>query len=143
MSRGLLRPERILVGSLIVIATAAIVLWIAGSRLSSPANHPVGKLPADLQGSTVQFLSESGAIIQGWLISGARGGGAIILLHGVRGSRLDMVERARFLARAGYSVLLIDLQAHGESTGKHITFGYLESKDAQAAVEYLRTNLPG
>jgi len=64
-------------------------------------------------------------------------------MHGVRASRLDMLERARFLAAAGYSLLLFDFQAHGESPGHHITFGYLESKDAQAAVAFLRTNAPG
>lgn len=147
MAPGLLRPKRILVGSLIVIATAAIGLLVAGSLLSAPANRPVGNLPADLQGHAVEFPSESGATIRGWLIPGTKGNGgsggssgsgAIVLLHGVRGNRRDMLERARFLARAGYSVLLIDLQAHGESTGKHITFGYLESRDAQAAVEFLR-----
>ena len=34
-------------------------------------------------------------------------------------------------------VLLFDFQAHGESTGEHITFGYLE-RDAQAAIDFLR-----
>ena len=53
-----------------------------------------------------------------------------------------MLERARFLSHAGYSVLLFDFQAHGESTGQHITFGSLESKDAQAAVQFLRENAP-
>lgn len=143
MAKGLLSPKRILVGSLLVIATAAIALWIAGSLLSASANHRVGDLPADLQGRAVSFPSASGATVRGWLIRGGKGSGAILLLHGVRGSRLDMLDRARFLARDGYSVLLIDLQAHGESTGKHITFGNLESRDAQAAVEFLRTTLPG
>ncbi len=54
-----------------------------------------------------------------------------------------MLERARFLSRAGYAVLLFDFQAHGESAGNHITFGYLESKDAQAAVNFLRSKSPG
>src|SRR5688500_12469407 len=54
-----------------------------------------------------------------------------------------MVDRARFLSRAGFAVLLFDFQAHGESSGEHITFGYLESRDAQAAVEFLRTNAQG
>jgi fermentation-respiration switch protein FrsA (DUF1100 family) len=39
-------------------------------------------------------------------------------------------------------VLAFDFQAHGESVGKRITFGYLESRDVSAALEYLRTQLP-
>jgi uncharacterized protein len=66
--------------------------------------------------------------------------GTVILMHGVRANRLSMSNRARFLARAGYSVLLFDFQAHGESPGEQITFGYLESKDAQAAVVFLHQN---
>ncbi len=64
-------------------------------------------------------------------------------MHGVRGNRLDMLGRARFLLKENYSVLMFDFQAHGESAGNHITFGHLESRDAQAAVNFLRTNLPG
>ena len=54
-----------------------------------------------------------------------------------------MVGRARFLHRHGYSVLLFDLQAHGESVGDRITFGYLESDDARAAIAFMRRRLPG
>ena len=111
--------------------------------MTTPANQSVGNLPPDLQGRNVQFASGSGADIRGWFTPGKRGAGAIVLMHGVRANRLSMLERARFLCRAGYSVLLFDFQAHGESTGQHITFGYQESKDAQAAVSFLRANAPG
>ena len=40
------------------------------------------------------------------------------------------------------SVLLFDFRAHGESTGDRITFGALESVDARAALDFLRTELP-
>ena len=63
-------------------------------------------------------------------------------MHGVRASRLDMLDRARFLSNAGYSVLFFDFQAHGESAGTQITFGFLESRDAQAAVKFARTVAP-
>jgi len=42
------------------------------------------------------------------------------------------------LQQAGYSSLLFDFQAHGESPGPHITFGHLESANASAAVRVLR-----
>jgi fermentation-respiration switch protein FrsA (DUF1100 family) len=54
-----------------------------------------------------------------------------------------MLGRARFLYDANFSVLLLDLQAHGESEGERITFGYLESADARSGVEFLRQELPG
>jgi fermentation-respiration switch protein FrsA (DUF1100 family) len=97
----------------------------------------------DLHGRDVQFPSDSGSTIHGWLIPGKPGAGAVVLLHGVRSSRADMVGRARFLSVAGYTVLLFDFQAHGESPGRQITFGYLESRDARAAVQFLRASAPG
>ena len=49
-----------------------------------------------------------------------------------------MIDRALLLKDNGYSVLLIDLQAHGETPGEFISFGYLESESARKAVSYLR-----
>ena len=63
-------------------------------------------------------------------------------MHGVRADRTSMLDRARVLSRAGYSVLLFDFQAHGESPGHRITLGYLESMDAQASIQYLRERNP-
>jgi fermentation-respiration switch protein FrsA (DUF1100 family) len=54
-----------------------------------------------------------------------------------------MLARARFLKREGYSVFLVDLQAHGESEGDRITFGYREANDVRAAVEKLHELVPG
>jgi alpha-beta hydrolase superfamily lysophospholipase len=71
-------------------------------------------------------------------VTGDAGRGAVLLLHGVRSYRRSMLSRAIFLHDIGYSVLLINLQAHGESAGKRITLGYLESRDVVAAREFLR-----
>src|SRR5262245_44231828 len=118
-------------------------VWGAGSFLSRPANHSVGALPAHLQGRDVEFESGSGSKLRGWLISGRKGAGAVVLTHGFRGDRRQMLGRASFLSEAGYGVLFFDFQAHGESPGKQITIGYLESRDAQGAVEFIRKNCPG
>lgn len=63
-------------------------------------------------------------------------------MHSVRANRRSMLDRAGFLSQAGYSVLLFDFQAHGESPGEHLTFGWLESRDARAAVRYARSLHP-
>lgn len=117
--------------------------WLAGSALSWPVRRAVGELPRDLRGEAVTFSSASGATLKGWLLPGEPGQGAVILLHGVRGNRLQTLERARFLNQQGYTALLFDFQAHGESTGARITFGHLESRDAQAAVQFIKARLPG
>jgi uncharacterized protein len=116
---------------------------IVGYLLSSPAHTMIGPPPADLGAEAVAFASGSGATICGWFIAGRPGGGALVLMHGVRGNRLPMVPRARVLRDAGYSVLLFDFQAHGESPGSRITFGHLEGRDATAAIDFVRRRMPG
>lgn len=82
-------------------------------------------------------------MIHGWVMPGKAGAGVVVLMHGVRANRLAMLNRARFLNGNSFTVLLFDFQAHGESEGKHITFGYLESRDAIAAVNFVRLKYPG
>jgi fermentation-respiration switch protein FrsA (DUF1100 family) len=120
---------------------AALAAYATGSALVAPSPSTAGPLPPDLAGEPVQIPSASGSALSGWFIPGRRD--AILLLHGVRASRHSQIERARLFHEAGYAVLVIDFQAHGESAGRHITFGHLESHDAQAAVAWLRERLPG
>lgn len=122
---------------------ALVILWAAGTTLIAPARRSIGSLPTDLSGRAVEFRSASGATLRGWFLPGRKGAGAVVLMHGYRGSRLNMVSRARFLSSAGYTVLLFDFQAHGESEGENITAGYLESRDARAAFDFVRAEAPG
>ena len=129
------------VKKLAFIAAAAAIgavasVFIVGSRLSSPVQVSIGDPPADLHAEDVAFKSSSGALVHGWFARATDAKGVGILLPGVRANRLSMVDRARFLHAAGYSVLLIDLQATGETVGENITFGWLEAHDAAAAVAY-------
>jgi pimeloyl-ACP methyl ester carboxylesterase len=103
----------------VLVACAAI--GSAVYDLASPNRSRVGGLPADLAGRDVEFESH-GATLCGWFVPFEQRRGVIVLLHGVRGNRLQMVGRPRFLHRAGYSALLYDSRAHGESGGDAITF---------------------
>ena len=79
--------------------------WIAGTILVAPFQRDVGSLPSDLSGEAVEFPSESGSQIHGWFLPGRERHGAIVIMHGVRACRLDMLDRARFLSQTGYAVL--------------------------------------
>lgn len=131
--------------ALLAIA-GAFVLCVSvigvGLYLSWPAGAEIGDPPADLVGENVTISSSSGATLRGWFIQGRPRGGVVVLMHGVRANRLSMLPRARLLNAAGFSVLLFDFQAHGESTGKRITFGHLESLDAASAVDLVKRRLP-
>jgi uncharacterized protein len=134
---------RIVVGVAVLVVVLIGVTWFAAGDLTDPANRDIGNPPSDLNASGATFASESsGSLIHGWLSVGKPGQGVVLLLHGLRGDRRDMISRAEFLRARGYSVLLVDFQAHGESRGSRVTFGDLESRDVTAAIHYLHHKLP-
>lgn len=131
--------------ALAILAALCLPLSVlaVGLILSAPSPAVIGEPPPDLTGAVrVEFWSASGALLQGWWLPGRAGGGAVVLMHGVHGNRIGLLGRARLLQDQGCAVLLFDFQAHGESTGKRITFGKLEGLDAAAAVRFVRQKLP-
>lgn len=129
----------------LAISTGLVLLACvgAGEMLSRPAARLIGRPPPDLHAVPVTVSGPSHSHVSGWYAQGSRGHGAVLLLHGVRSDRRQMIERARLFAREGYAVLLIDLPAHGESDGERITFGLREADGVKAALGFLRRKLPG
>ena len=139
--------RRALLWRLLIVAGAAAVVavagtlgpWWLGSRLVMPVPHPV-PLPADFP---ARALTIPGTRIAAWWLDQGAGTPAVLLLHSSRADRSSMLSRARLLVRHGFSVALIDLQAHGETPGTAITFGWRESADVRAARAWLGREAPG
>lgn len=117
------------------------LVWIVGSLLVQPTNHPVAT-PAGFDARVVA-IPGAGHEIAGWWIDGGADSPVVLLLHGVRADRSSMVSRALLLRKYGFSALLIDLQAHGETPGTEITFGARESKDVSSSLDWIRRIAPG
>jgi pimeloyl-ACP methyl ester carboxylesterase len=137
----------ILIG-LSFIAALLLAAVGVGELLSGAVPTAVNTLSTDLTVEPVQIpvnsrLESKNALVHGWLVRGVRGRGVVLLVHSIRSNRVEMLSRARFLNEQGYSALLIDLQAHGETPGDRITFGARESEDVKAAAAYLRNMFPG
>lgn len=118
-------------------------LFLAGGSLAAPRLHAVGHPPVGFSAESVVIQRDDGEKIAGWFAAGENDTPGILLLHSVRSDRREMVGRAEFLLEAGYSVLLIDMQGHGETSGKNITFGFRESYDAHEALSFLRARVKG
>ena len=135
--------KKIIISTLVLILLLIIgAFWLAGNSLTAPLSASVGNCPSELNCENIEFPSESGSTIKGWFIKGEQGKGAIVLMHGLRSNRSSLIDRIKFLNKAGYSVLAFDFQASGESSGKFLTFGYLESRDAAAALKFIKAKLP-
>ena len=63
--------------------------------------------------------------------------GTIVLLHGYLQTKSYVVPWAIRLAEAGYRCAVVDLRGHGDSTGKHISFGAFESRDISRVIDDL------
>ncbi len=124
------------------VVICAAIAFAAVWNLASPDRTPVGARPVDLPIRDVEF-TRHGAVLRGWFVRSDEHHGVVVLLHGIHANRQQMAGRARFLYRAGYSSLLCDSRAHGESGGDAITFGHLESQDARAEVALARSLAPG
>ena len=126
----------------VVLAVPAAVLWLVGSVASAPQNGAVGPLPADLVGDEVAFGGAPGAPLRGWFLPGRPEGPSSSSCMASATIAAACWSAARFLQAGGYSVLLFDFQAHGESQGDAITFGYRESRNAAEAVAFVRGKRP-
>src|SRR6266542_817458 len=135
--------RRSLIAGLAFLAIAALlVAGGVGEVLRQPALRSVGAPPTDLPAKSIVLRTARNQPVAGWMVSGKPGEGVVVLLHGVRGDRREMIGRAKFLHRLGYSVLLIDLPAHGESAAEHITYGWNESEGVKTAIGYLSHEFP-
>jgi fermentation-respiration switch protein FrsA (DUF1100 family) len=126
--------RRALLALLLLLVLTVAGGLLLGNVLTAPVRHSVGPAPADLQAIDVEFGD-----IRGWFTSAGPYAPCVLLMHGVRSDRRSLIERARLLRRAGYSSLLFDFQAHGESAGTRITLGQRESANAHAALAVMHS----
>lgn len=86
----------------------------------------------------VSLTARDGAILRAWYIEPRNANGnSVILLHGVGDTRQGIAAFAELMLDAGYSVLLPDSRAHGESGGDTVTYGVKESHDVNDWVSWL------
>jgi fermentation-respiration switch protein FrsA (DUF1100 family) len=63
--------------------------------------------------------------------------GTVLLAHGYRSTKLlDFGMVYELYHNLGMNLLLIDQRSHGDSEGKYITFGVLESRDVQSWIKF-------
>jgi len=130
-----------LAGSAALLAVGGAVF--GGWLLVRSHRTVVGPPPAAFATESVKFTTSDGLALSGWLVRGAKGAGAVLLMHGVRSDRRENVGVAQEVARRHFTVLLFDFRAEGESAGDRISMGALESEDARAALDFVRREMPG
>jgi len=88
--------------------------------------------------SAVSIAAQDGVILRAWYLTRDTGNGTtVILLHGQGANRAAMLSNADLLLRHGFSALLPDARAHGESGGAIATYGIKEASDLERWYEWL------
>jgi pimeloyl-ACP methyl ester carboxylesterase len=129
----------------LVVALALVLLaWAiapAVRALTLVGTWPIRAEPdasaAGLPVRNVRFTASDGVHLAGWLALRSSDAPTIILVHGFKGSRADMLPWARYLFAAGYNALLYDSRGCGQSDGWKITLGARETDDLIGATRYL------
>ena len=94
---------------------------------------------------TVEFPTADGVRLKGWFVPAVSGesGRTIIFCHGWCSNRGEIMRDTCFLAEKGFNLFYFDFRASGESKGAVSSVGYLETRDFDAAYEFLKTNRAG
>jgi len=129
---------RVLIDVVIIVCAITIII---GYRALRPTRMPILITPdaLGLPYEKVEFFTEDGKKLSGWLIYSKKAQGVIICLHGYPANRSDILPFVEFLY-PDFSLFLFDLRAYGESEGKITHFGLKEHLDVKAAIKYLRSN---
>lgn len=85
-----------------------------------------------------EVRASDGVKLVGWTVRPPTPNGDWLLLyHGVSENRSGVLGHAEFLLRNGYSVVMMDSRAHGESGGDMATYGWKERYDSVAIANAL------
>jgi esterase/lipase len=86
----------------------------------------------------VEIKSDDGLKLVGWFVP-SQNGAVIIMQHGYKSTRKELLNEAEMMYRHGYGILLTTIRAHDYSEGEMITFGINEVNDMEAWYQYLLT----
>ena len=132
----------------LAVAVAGLSVWL-GYSMAQPPRHPYLVTPekfSRLSDRGVKVTDEKwanpdGTEARGWLLRGAEGSPAVVLLHRYGADRSWLLNLGVKLNEAtNYTILWPDLRGHGEGASvKWTSFGTREAEDMTAALDYLGT----
>jgi pimeloyl-ACP methyl ester carboxylesterase len=132
----------------VVVATIGCSIWLA-NWIARPPTRPFLVTPdayAHLSDRGVKVTDETwpnkdGSQARGWLLRGAAGAPAVVLLHKYGADRSWLLNLGvKLNETTNFTVLWPDMRGHGENAAlKWTTFGTQETTDTTAALDYLAT----
>jgi len=143
-----------LIKSLLPIALVIVLAFVGALSfivycVSRPAKHPYVVTPESfsrISGRAIKVTVESwtnhdGSRARGWLLKGAEGAPAVVLLHRYSGDRSWLFNLGvKINEAANFTILLPDMRGHGETPlVRWASLGIRDGDDVVAAMQYLRS----
>ncbi|MCQ3938916.1 MAG: hypothetical protein DPW18_18000 [Chloroflexi bacterium] len=140
------RSVRIILGAVagVFILAAGGLLWRTRQEAYDLLHAPMAarslpdETPADynLPFEDVTVTNPDGMELVGWFVP-SENGAVIIMQHGYKSTRRELLNEAEMMHRHGYGVLITSIRAHDYSEGELITLGVTEMADMEAWYRYL------
>ena len=130
---------------LLILAVGGL-LWKTRQEAYNLLHSPMAtrtlptETPADynLPYDDVTVINSDGMKLAGWYIP-SENGAVIIMQHGYKSTRGELLNEAEMMHRHGYGALITSIRAHDYSEGELITLGFYEVQDMEAWYQYLLT----
>ena len=113
-------------GLAVALALAAALLWLAigwigywrlnrPPRFVRPAEFTFTPWETDAAHEVAEFTTADGVRLHGWFLRHEDESRVVVVMHGYRGEKSDVLGMSTALWRAGFDVLLFDFRGRGRS----------------------------
>ena len=128
---------------LLTALTAAPFIGMGMFELNKPVVFGSVMTPeeAGVDAKEIRLLTDDGLSIQAWEVTAPHPRAAVIFLSGIQYPSVTYyLPHAKWLQAEGYSSVLVEMRAHGESEGGEIALGMKEYLDVKAALDHIGGN---
>jgi pimeloyl-ACP methyl ester carboxylesterase len=127
-----------------LILLAASFLADLATKIPPTARPSLNPSRMGLACEEVEIRTEDGfRLTAWWMPTGKPERSPVVILHGLGASKAHMIDYILFAQEQGNPTLAIDFRGHGGSDPSLTSIGFYESRDAEAAMEFVRTRGAG
>lgn len=131
----------------VAMGTWLLLGWLGAWRINRrpsrvpEANFAFTPWELDLEHDEVEFHTEDDIRIHGWLLPRPGRRRTVVVMHGYRGHKAQLLGISSYLWRSGFNVLLFDFRGRGRSASAPISMGLWETADLRAAVDFVERTI--
>jgi len=122
-----------------LIFLAASFLADLATKIPPTARPSLNPARMGLVCEDVELKTDDGVRLSAWWMPNGKPGRApVVVLHGLGASKAHMIDYILLSQELGNPTLAIDFRGHGDSDPSLTSIGFYESRDAEAAMRYVR-----